>query len=259
MKNYLPVFFDTFFCSFLTFILFRFILSVFIPSQTADIVSIFASLLSALLYFALFKRKADKGFSKKKDGEFYTDTILRLHFLSQTQLLNLFEKAFTKVGRKVKKLNNRLVLEDFNAVAFFYFNFDQITKSKILKYYNLLEKNQVAYIFSTEFPKDVTAFAKKFNCLTLCDGKKTFSILKKAETYPKNDLHGFNKKQNPFDFSVFLDKKRAKTLFFFGIIFMLYSLIVPIKLYYIIVGSIFLIYALILKLFGKDGKTPEIV
>ena len=58
------------------------------------------------------------------------------------------------------------------------------------------------------------------------------------------------KKDRP-SFRVYLKRKNAKKFIAFGLIFIFLSFFVPIKLYYLIVGGLMLVYATTLLFFGK--------
>ena len=253
MKNYIPIISDTLFCTLSIFILLRFVFSTFLSSTLSFIFALTLSLLSSLIFFKLFKKKSGKDFLKKEEVKKIKEMTIRLSFMKKSSQLTFFLRIFKKFNLTAEIKNGRLYIKERGVVIFLHFDFDMVKKSEIIKYFNQLDGDDIGVIFSSSFSTEITSFIANFNGkLKLYDEKEVFSILKKAEIFPENDVCFFREKEKKWDFSLLLNKKRAKNYFFFGVIFMLYSFIVPIKLYYIIVGSIFLILSLSLKLFGKN-------
>lgn len=253
MKNYIPIISDTLFCALSIFILLRFILSTFLSSTLSIIFSLTISLLSSLVFFKLFKKKSGKNIIKKEEEKRIKEMTIRLSFMKKSSLLTFFQRVFRKFNLNAEIKNGKLYIKEKGVLIFLHFDFDMVKKGEIIKYFNSLESDDIGIIFSSSFSSEIISFISNFNGkLKLYDEKEIFSILKKAGIYPENDVCFFKEKEKKWDFSLLLNKKRAKNYFFFGVIFMLYSFIVPIKIYYIIVGSVFLILSLTLKLFGKN-------
>ena len=172
--------------------------------------------------------------------------------MKKEEQIKFFEEIFSSLNVKFKTQNDCIYLTEHGFVIFLAFNFDGLNKSKILKSFNLLSSDEIGVIFSGEVSGDVKNFAQNFaGKIKLISSVEIFELCKKANLFPNNDICFFVEKEKKWDFSLLLNKKRAKNYFFFGIIFMLYSFIVPIKLYYVLMGSFFLIFSLFVKLFGK--------
>ena len=147
-----------------------------------------------------------------------------------------------------------MFITEKNTTAFFFFRFDGVSKTDIVKCFNKIGKNQKAEIYSENFTDEIKAFAARFGGkIILTDGREAFNLLEKHDLLPKSkiDLDEENGTKR-FDFSRLLDKKRAKSYLAFGLLFTLLSYFAPIKGYYLIFGVAFLILALILRLFGKS-------
>ena len=243
------------FCSFISFILLRFILSIFISSNLSFYFSLCISLSLLVVFFALFNSKLNKKTNKLSKDKKTLSTLTKLLFMQESELFSLFFSAFSKAGKNPKKVGGNILLEEENCLVFLHFSFDSISKSQIIKFYNLLSKNQTALILSNEFSLDIVSFCDKFqNKIKLMSGEEVYLLLEKTSSLPNNNVLYFLDDKPKVKLSNVFNKKRAKNYFFFGIIFMLYSFIVPIKLYYIIVGSIFLILSLSCLLFAKEER-----
>ncbi len=183
------------------------------------------------------------------------ETLLRLAFMRKASQLSLFERVFAKIKVHTTSKNGRLYLPEYGAVIFLRFDFDSVKKSEFIKFYNLLADGEIGIIFSSSFPPEIKAFADNFSGkIRLFNGNDVYMLFKRAGIFPENDVRFYKEKEKKWDFSLLFNKKRARNYFLFGIIFLLYSFIVPIKLYYVIVGTLFLIFAITVKLFGKTEE-----
>ena len=255
MKNYLPIISDTVFCSLAVNIVLRFVFSLFLNSTLSLILSVTISLILGLMFFKIFKKKSGKNNLKKEEERQLKETLIRLSFMKKSNQLKLFERAFNKLNVKTEIINGRIRLPQFGAVIFLRFDFDCIKKSEFIKFCNLLNGDEIGVIFSADFSSEIKEFSLNFDGkIKLFSGREVYNLLKKASTLPEHEVYFFKEREKKWDFSLLFNKKRAKNYFFFGVIFMLYSFIVPIKIYYVIVGSLFLIFSLTVKLFGREEK-----
>ncbi len=183
------------------------------------------------------------------------EILVRLSFMRKASQLEFFERIFSKIKVRAEVESGRIYLPDHGAVIFLHFDFDEVRKSEFIKFCNVLRDDEIGVIFSSSFSADVKEFANNFNGkIKLYSGSEVYKLLSRAEIFPENDVYFFKEKEKKWDFSLLLNKKRARNYFLFGITFLLYSLFVPIKLYYVIVGSLFLIFSILVKLFGKEEK-----
>lgn len=252
MKNYIPLVSDTLFCTVAIFIVLKFLFSLFLNNALSLIFSLTLSLLLGLMFFSVLKKKKGKNLLKKAEEKKMNENLIRLSFMKKSSILTFFQRVFSKLKVENYVKNGRIYLPEHGAVIFIHFDFDEVRKSEIIKYYNLLRDDEIGVIFSQNFSSEIKEFCSNFNGKIKTYAKREiFELLGKAEIFPENDVFFFKEKERKWDFSLLLNKKRAKNYFFYGIIFMLYSFIVPIKIYYIIIGSLFLIFSLTVKLFGK--------
>ncbi len=252
MKNIIPVVYDTFFCTLIAFIVLNFTLSSFMASKVSLILAITLSLLLSLLFYKTFYNKYKKNYTKNTQSREIKNLVLKLSLMKKKEQIKFFEDLFSSINVKFKTQNEQIYLTEHGFVIFLAFNFDGLNKSKILKSFNLLTSDEIGVIFTGEICNDVRNFAENFaGKIKLVSSVEIYELCKRANLFPTNDICFFVEKEKKWDFSSLLNKKRAKKYFFFGIIFMLYSFIVPIKFYYVLIGSLFLIFSLAVKLFGK--------
>ena len=253
MKNYFPIITDSLFCSFLSFLILKVIFSTFLGNSTSNVFSIVIALSLFIVYFALFNKKFSSKKAKKSEEKQSKQVLMNLLFLSEDKIFDLFYSAFSNLNKSPKKLGAKIFLPEDNEVVFLSFSIDGLKKSQIIKAFNSLNEGQNALILSYDCNSDTINFAKNFNNkIKIKSGFEVYSILKKANVFPLNAVVPFIKDSPKYNFKLLFNKKREKSYFFFGIIFLLYSFIVPIKIYYIIIGCTFLIASIACLLFAKN-------
>ena len=178
----------------------------------------------------------------------------QLNLYSETEQCAIFENALKKDNYVVEKKKGALNIKNKNSVIFPKFSFDSITKTDIVKIFNCITLNQTAYVLSENFSSEIKDFASRFDgrIKTIC-ADEVYLYLKEKDCLPK-DKFVFAEKSR-LNLSVLkniLQKKKAKNLLWFGLIFLFSSYFVPIKTYYVICGAIFLFLALISRLYGKE-------
>ena len=182
--------------------------------------------------------------------------INALCLLNKIQVVDLFYNAIKKKHPEVIRKNGGLVIESKSVMLYFCFSFDSVSKTDVVRAFNAMPKGYVLYLFADNFSAEITHFINRFNKkIIMVDGAKAYELLKETDLLPKSEIDFSNKKPN-FLHSIkgLGQRKNAKRYLSFGAIFLFMSYFVPIKLYYIIVGCLFLIFALFCRLFGKVEK-----
>ena len=216
--------------------------------------SILTALTLCFVYASASKKKRAKNKLSNHEKLAFEQAITQLCLYTESEQCLLFESALEAKEYKTEKRKNALYVKGKNAVIFPLFNFDGVTKTDIVRIFNTIKSKEVAYILSRELLPEIKAFADRFNGKIIAvSEKQVYHFLKQTNTLPccKFDF----KPKRALTIAAFknvLTKPRAKNLLVFGLIFLLSSCFVPIKTYYIICGSIFLILSLFARLFGKE-------
>jgi hypothetical protein len=149
----------------------------------------------------------------------------------------------------------------FNAEDFIYYNYDEYclnTNNNIynsINFYVCLNKKENVNHVDTKYKKTI-APALHFELNKFKE--EFFNILLENDCLPKQKYpFEENGKVKLSDLKNLLLKKNSKKHFWFGLLFLIMSLFVFFKIYYIIVGCAFLILSLICRLFGIEKKTME--
>lgn len=252
MKFAFTVFLDVLFFLFLSFSLSFAVLNFFVDRPF----SIVFSAVFAALFSLIATRKMIDNFVKtrlkKQEKEELDDMLIQFNFSTKTDNNDLFEKLINRLGYQTERKKGGIFLTEKTAAVFVAFGFNDVGKSEIVKVFNSIRKNDVAYILSETFSQDVTSFAARFmGRIILVDGKTVYTSLKSHDALPEKKYAITPEKQHGLKlFRNLLLKRKAKSYLTFGLIFLFTSYFMPIKLYYVIFGCVFLIAALFCKLFG---------
>lgn len=255
MKTRLAVLTDTAFISFVTFLLSLALLNNFLEREFA---LTFTSCICALTAVFSFKKLSSKSKKLRLDRAQKQErdlAISQLNLYTLQEQTKLFEKLLEKLGYKVENKRGVLKLPDKNVAIFCKFGFDYLTKTDIVKIFNSINAKESAYILCEKVLPDIKEFANRFDDrIKTVDVNEIYKALSDNELLPKTKF-SFTQKKTKFSVVIksLFEKKKAKTHFYLGLTFLLTSYIVPIKIYYVIFGCIFLTISLICFLYGREN------
>lgn len=257
MKSYIALISDFVFSTITSFLILSVLFGYFIIYPFSLILSVMGTALFAIFFFNLTYSKHKKAFKAQKENKQKELTINALNLMKKEDLLSLFTKALNEKDYTVNEQNGVLFLPEKNACVFLFFEFIKVKKVDVLRAYNQFRDKKIA-ILSGEFSAEIKDFALRFkNSITLYDKDKIYSLLKETNCMPSFNEAKEQEKKPPLKqaFIEWIKKINSKKFFIFGISFLFFSYFAPIKLYYVICGSIFLILALsckILNLYQKN-------
>ncbi len=247
---------DSAFSAFISFILAFLIINFYTPRPFSIIFAICLSVPIFIIAFDRIKKSKQLKSATSQKSIAIENMVYSLCILERHKLIELFEKAVNSLEIKTLKKKHGIFVEEKNCAIFPIFNFDGITKTDIVKVYNSINSKQKAYILGESLSNDVKNFVERFNGkIEFVDGEKTYDFLQKTNFLPKENLLSNKaiKRKNEF-FKKLIKKKHANKFFVFGIIFILSSWFVPIKMYYLTCGCVFLTLSLICRLYGQEEK-----
>ena len=255
MKISLSFIFDTAFYFVAGFFLFFIPVNFIVTRPASFVISVTLAVIFTLFIVKLSQSKKNKKFISVENEKKYKEFISSLNLTDEKEQTEIFATALRKDGYIAEKRNGGIFIAEKKTTVFIKFGFDGVTKTDIVKCFNKIPKTQKAEIYSESFSEEISEFARRFGGkIILSDGKKAFGLLERNDLLPKQNPYIDNSDKKPtLDFHRLLDKKRAKNYLAFGLLFMFLSYIAPIKGYYIVFGALFLIFALVLKLFGKTS------
>ena len=255
MKTRLSVILDTAFISFIVFLL----ATVFFNTFFQQAFSItFASCVCALTAVFTFRKLSNKSQRLKLNRVQKQErdlAIAQLNLYTLQEQNKLFETLLNKLGYQTELKKSLLKIPNKKVAIFAKFGFDGITKTDVVKTFNSIDREYTAYILCEKVSDDVKEFADRFDGrIKIAYADQVYCSLSENELLPKTKFNFPQKKQN-FHIALksLFERKKAKTHFYIGSTFLLTSYFVPIKLYYVFFGCLFLILSLICFLYGKQN------
>lgn len=257
MKISISTITDTLFVAFISFLLFFILLGTILPRPYSIISSVFLSIIFAVLAFNLLMKKRQKISGKKVEQKAYEDAILQLNLMPKNELIEFFIKTLEQQGYQCERKNGGIFIENKNAILYFKFGFEQVSKADIVRIFNLKPSNSKAYILSENFIEEIITFSLRFENLEVVNAKSLFFYLKEKNCLPENKrILTQTRVRGLKALKSIIDRKKAKTFALYGILFLFLSYFVLLKIYYIICSFVFFTLSLICLLFGE--KKPKI-
>lgn len=244
---------DALFCAFIWFILIFVILYYFFPRPLAITFSAVIAFLLAAIFIKRALLKQEKIYLSQKQKKERDAALTALKLSSHDKRCATFEKALNNAKYSTEYKSGGIIIKDKNSALFPLFSFDSLTKTDVVKVFNSVESNSVAYILCDDCPPDIKNFADRFDGrIKIYGADEAYKFLSDNKSLPEMKFALSEKK--PLTISAFkniFQKKKAKSLLGFGLIFIAMSYFVSIKTYYVVCGCAFLFLALICRLYGK--------
>ena len=224
---------------------------------TAIVLSIPVALIVFCAYTLIKRKKKGKLQIKREDEERFLKCLNALCFMSKQEWENLVFLTLERLGKNPAKVDFGIAYED--NFVYVKFTYEQIGLSEIVKAYKKTPKSKnlifIGTAFSTECEDFVLGFEKRIRLLPLSE---FFPLMKKADSLPEG---GFLPKKKKVGFLTLLKgtfkKGKAKTYALYGAFLLIMSNFVFYPLWYIISGSIFLIYAITIKFFAPTPTEKD--
>ncbi|MCQ2387098.1 MAG: hypothetical protein MJ066_01450 [Clostridia bacterium] len=256
-KTYLSVILDCLFCFITTFVLLFTILNYFTKQNVSIILALTGGVLISILISKLSYSSYSKSAINKKEQDNFNNVLTNLNLLDENKLFTFFYDFLSINKNNLERKKDYILDKDKNVLYFFKFSFCETSKSDIVKAFNKLTKNQSAVIYVNFIEKDTLNFAKRFgDKITVIEDKNLYEELKRANFFPENKFTLLeDSPKQKVNIKNFLDKKRAPKFFISGLIFLALSYLVPFRIYYILCGSLMLIFSLIIIFFKRQKET----
>lgn len=192
------------------------------------------------------------------DKKQFAETMIRLNLMKQSKLLQVFKKACAP-NQSVETHKDWFYCEEKCTAYFVRFGFSKVTKTDIVRAFNLIGGGDKAVFFCQDYDSEIKEFAVRFKGkIMLKDGKDAFYLLKDTNLLPNEDFSGvYTEKPHFSKAKELIKRKNAKKFFLFGVCFCFFSFFAPIKTYYLIWGGVMLAYSTFLLIFGKPEDKKE--
>ena len=259
MKFSLSVILDSLFTAFISFILLFILFNYRLTFLISITLSITFSLIILIFAYIYLRKKKNTYNLSKIDMQTMEIMANQLCLYDKKEQLEVFTNLLNKLNIKFEIKKDFIYIKEQEICIFPLFSFDQITKTDIVKIFNTISRNQLAYIFAKEFTNEIESFSARFDGrIILVKKESLYKILSEQDLLPKQKLPF--KEQSKVKLSSLkniLNKKNSKKLLGFGLLFLFMSLFVFAKIYYVVVGSIFLIISLFSRLFGTEKAIAD--
>jgi hypothetical protein len=141
--------------------------------------------LFSLISFKILSNRKNRREQKTHRNAEYENAMLQFSFMPKVDTCNFFKKTLENIGYKTEKKRSSLKIKDKNALLVFNFGFDQVSKTDVVKAYNLKTLKDTVYLIAENFNTEVKNFASRFYNLVLVDGEKIYSFLKERNSLPQ--------------------------------------------------------------------------
>ena len=187
-------------------------------------------------------------------------------FMSNIDAVDFFYKLALSKHKATKTKKYLSIDENKKTIIIPYFKSENLSLDKLIELNNYAPKNaSKIIILCTEYDSKLLTVLDNFNTKTiLLNYKETyFELLKEYEFYPEITINKKIKDKISFKqlFLISFNKKKTKGYITSALFIIFASIFAPYKIYYLIVATILLIFAILCKcekLFNKQTKEPII-
>lgn len=257
----------------LSFVWLRYFLRTLWLSAT---LSVAISIVVCAVFFLFRRRKNEKNGLKEKEKLDAENMFLSLA-CSDTPL-DFFEKLLSKKYKEVKTIDDHIIfkqvendenkINDTKLVFFADLSFEGISVPRFMEIYGKIKKEKVGKVLICCHhiqDKNIFDFLKNFNeKFVIFDQYETYQKLYKEFVYFPEVTHKI-KSESKMHFKDFLaysfNKKRAKGYFFAAFVLVLSGLFVRATIYYCVIASLLVVFALISQFnpyFNKKNTSESI-
>ena len=259
MKSAIKKTSDTAFVFIVCFLFSFFIFNYFVKRPYSSVLALSLSLAVAVVSFKIITNAYLMKQNEQADSRLVINTLNHLCLCKDKEIKDLFYSAFIKKGYTAEIKKRYILLPKEKLQLFFVFSFDGLLKKDVVAIYNMLSSSNRAVIYTNSISDEMKDFVIRFNKkINVFYGKEVFDFLSESNSLPNIDFVLEDKKPPKIKLNNFLEKKKAKNYLVFGIIFLLLSFFVPLKLYYIVCGGIMIIMSLFAKFFGINPTKKDV-
>ena len=241
-------------CSFIlltSFILF-FTVSFYLLKNnvSAIFLAIPLSIITFCAYMIAHKTKRGKLKVKREDEERFLRCTNALCFASDEECLKIVFLTLERLGKKPFMTDNGIIC--YNDFFFVRFSYDSVTVGEITNAYKKTPLGKNLVYVGVNFLQETKDFANGFSSrIKIVPLSELFPILKEVNTLPEG---GLLPTENKLSFLQLIkgsfNREKSKKFALYGSFLLIMSKFVFFPIWYIISGSIFLIYAITIKFFA---------
>lgn len=251
---------DCIFVFVFSFLVFFTPISYYMDSKTAAIIiSASFSVITLALFCLASKKKYGKITLKKADERKYSELKNHLLLADDKEVEKILFDMLEKSESQPISSKNGLFISGERKVAF-KFSARALGVDEIIGAYKSTPKSNSLVFFGTAFDQEAIKFAENLTPrIKLVDFSALYSLLAKYDCIPEIRTDTPHVKKRPLGIIKSaidsFDKKKARNFAFYGFVTLILSRFATYKIYYIVTGCLFIIYAIILKFFAKPKES----
>ena len=216
---------------------------------SATICSVVLSSLTAFLFILIFSYKNRKRVDEITEKESVIAFSNYLYLLKDSEIISLISSYLDKVGKSYEVKKSAFHFKEERIVLYFDFTPDKTTLSTTLRFYKQTPKGYKTAIISCEYNAGVKEFFSEINGVNFYTVFDLYTALKSEKLLPNYPV------QEKKNFSVnkligrFLRRENVKKFFLWGAVLTLFSTVTYYKVFYAVLGTVFMLIAVYLKFF----------
>lgn len=252
------VIFDSVFAGFAAFLILFVIFAGLMPKAAAVFLALALALGTCSLCFYFLYGRRGKGASsaaamREKENLFF-------YLGLQKDNKKLFLAMLSALGKTAAIGKKGIYVRENDAYVYPLFSFDGVKKDDVAKAY-VMSGGKKALLLAPAYSAEVALFARTFgDKIKLIGGEEVYALFKKADMLPHAALpeNTLSKKEKLYAvFRTVFTRRRAPKYFLFGLTFLLFSFLVPYKLYYILFGTLLTVFSVICLFFAVPSGNTE--
>lgn len=241
----LPLVLDTVWTSFIVFLAVYTLTLTFLTAKIALIIGILIGISAGFIFAVLYYKKLKKNYTSRKDAKQSADLLYTLPKLSAREKKTYAEKLISKSIPDLKCVKGGFYSQSADCFYYFLFTEGRVTADDILKIINGRERKMCFYLANAQ--KDVFAYFKNDSHISFIAGADLYKVAREFNLFPEK-MYSKKVKQTAKQLAATLLKKENRRRYiYFGLFFLLFSFITPLKIYYAVAGFIFILLAFFSK------------
>ena len=223
----------------------------FTSNKNILLISLLISCLGDMVLYVFLKRRRFTKLLINQDAkELLTldEHLCLLTFKKQTEFINQIYSDY-----EIKDLQGIFYLEKDKNIILPLYDLSPLKTFNLIYLLDLFE-NKIVTIFTKEKERNCDIISNKYNNLTFKNNSDLLKIINEKNLKSIIPTKEKIKVDYKTFFAEIITKKRAKKFALCGVFLSFFSFISPFPLYYVLVGSTFIILSIICKFFGKEKK-----
>ena len=220
----------------------------------ATTLSVLLSVIISTTFLVITLLKSEAKFLKDTEQNLIKAFNYRLFIMPIKDILQLLESYYSKQNKKLKILENSIILENENINIVPVIKPEEVCLSDIIKVYTNSNSADKIIIIGARFNDNTETFIEELSLnITILSTNELYFNLKNYNLLPENlEIKPVKKKRLLSVIKGLFVKKHAKRFLFSGAIITATSFFSFYPIYYIVLGGLLLITSVIVRLFGKS-------